>query len=157
MENIKFLAKNFAPNPLECTHWVDLTEDPQGKVIKTYNHGYKRWETIKGRLWDSDLEKIEELDISLQEVFNTYVLFVEELYKKVDVVEGKSLSDNNYTTVEKNKLNGIQTGANKTTVLNSLTSTSSTEALAAVQGKNLNDLIVALTARVAALETQPEA
>lgn len=35
----------------------------------------------------------------------------ESLDKKVDKVEGKQLSTNDYTTAEKNKLSGIQTGA----------------------------------------------
>lgn len=35
---------------------------------------------------------------------------------KVDVVDGKGLSSNDYTTAEKNKLTGIETGANKTIV-----------------------------------------
>lgn len=41
----------------------------------------------------------------------------------------------------------------KVTINNTLTSTSTTEALAAAQGKALKDLIDALTTRVAALET----
>lgn len=44
---------------------------------------------------------------------------------KVDKISGKGLSTNDYTTDEKNKLAGIATGANKTTVDSSL-STSST-------------------------------
>ena len=32
---------------------------------------------------------------------------------KVDKVSGKGLSTNDYTTAEKNKLTGIETGANK--------------------------------------------
>lgn len=44
------------------------------------------------------------------------------------------------------------TGATPTLV-NNVTSTSTTSALAAAQGKVLNDLITALTARVSALET----
>lgn len=36
-----------------------------------------------------------------------------ELAKKVDVVSGMGLSQNSYTTVEKNKLSGIESGANK--------------------------------------------
>ena len=27
-ERINFLAKKIAPNPLEATYWIDLTEDP---------------------------------------------------------------------------------------------------------------------------------
>lgn len=44
---------------------------------------------------------------------------------KVDKVSGKGLSTNDYTTAEKDKLSGIATGANKTTVDSAL-STSST-------------------------------
>ena len=45
------------------------------------------------------------------------------------------------------------TADTKVTINNTLTSTSTTEALAAAQGKALKDLIDALTTRVAALET----
>lgn len=44
---------------------------------------------------------------------------------KVNVISGKGLSTNDYTTSEKNKLSGIETGANNTTIDSSL-STSST-------------------------------
>lgn len=64
-----------------------------------------------------------------------------KLEKKVDKVEGKGLSTNDYTTKEKNKLSGIEDGANKTNINNTLTSTSTTDALAAAQGKALNDRI----------------
>lgn len=42
------------------------------------------------------------------------------LNNKVDKVTGKGLSANDYTTAEKNKLNGIETGANKTVIDNAL-------------------------------------
>lgn len=119
---------------------------------------------------------------------------------KVDKVEGKELSSNDFTDAYKTKLDGIAAQANKyvlptataeiiggvkvganisysngtislskanvtsalgytpptadtkVTINNTLTSTSTTEALAAAQGKALKDLIDALTARVAALE-----
>lgn len=47
-----------------------------------------------------------------------------ELDKKVDKVSGKGLSANDYTTAEKNKLSGIESGANKTTVDAALSATS---------------------------------
>lgn len=65
----------------------------------------------------------------------------DKLNNKVDKVEGKDLSTNDYTTAEKNKLAGIASGANKTTVENVLTSTSTANALSAAQGKVLKDLI----------------
>lgn len=65
----------------------------------------------------------------------------DKLNNKVDKVSGKGLSTNDYTTDEKNKLAGIAAGANKTTVENVLTSTSTANALSAAQGKALKDLI----------------
>ena len=64
-----------------------------------------------------------------------------KLATKVDKVDGMGLSSNDFTTAEKEKLAGIATGANKTTIVNNLTSTSSTSALSAAQGKALSDEI----------------
>ena len=50
-----------------------------------------------------------------------------------------------YASDEKTKLSGIATGANKTTVTNNLTSTSTTNALSAYQGKVLNEKIMPKT------------
>ena len=36
-EKINFLAKRNAPNPWECTYWIDLTADKDGKVWKVWN------------------------------------------------------------------------------------------------------------------------
>lgn len=58
--------------------------------------------------------------------------------------EGKGLSSNDYTTTEKTKLAGIAEGATKNTVEDVLTSTSTTNALSANQGKMLNDKIAAI-------------
>ena len=68
----------------------------------------------------------------------------DKLNNKVDKVEGKDLSTNDYTTAEKDKLAGIASGANKTTVEDVLTSTSTTNALSAKQGKVLNDKIASI-------------
>ena len=54
--------------------------------------------------------------------------------QKVDKVSGKGLSTNDYTTTEKNKLAGIETGANKTTVDSALSSSSTNP----VQNKVIN-------------------
>lgn len=63
---------------------------------------------------------------------------------KVDKVEGKGLSTNDYTTAEKTKLAGIESGANATTVVDALNSTSATDALSANQGKVLDGKIADL-------------
>lgn len=57
---------------------------------------------------------------------------------KVDAVEGKVLSDNNYTDIEKLKLAGIATGANKTTVDSELSTTSANPVRNSVVTNELN-------------------
>ena len=63
---------------------------------------------------------------------------------KVDKVSGKGLSTNDYTTTEKNKLAGIATGANKTVVDSTLSSSSTNP----VQNKVVNTAISNLSTLV---------
>lgn len=124
-----------APNPKEFDYWVDLSADPKGNVIKYYA-GNSKWKPLNDDTDNDQSARITTLESG-----------------KVDKIEGKELSSNDFTDAYKSKLDGIAAQANKTTVENSLTSTSTTNALAAAQGKALKDLIDALTTRVAALET----
>lgn len=172
-----------APNPEEFDYWVDLAADPKGNVIKYYA-GSSKWLPINDDTDNDQSAKIAALESG-----------------KVDKVEGKELSSNDFTDAYKTKLDGIAAQANKyvlptataetiggvkvganisysngiislskanvtsalgytpptadtkVTINNTLISTSTTEALAAAQGKALKDLIDALTTRVAALET----
>ena len=171
-----------APNPKEFEYWVDLSADPKGNVIKYYAGGSK-WLPLNDDTDNDQSARIAALELG-----------------KVDKVEGKELSSNDFTDAYKTKLDGIAAQANKyvlptataeiiggvkvganisysngtislskanvtsalgytpptadtkVTINNTLTSNSTTEALAAAQGKALKDLIDALTARVAALE-----
>lgn len=171
-----------APNPKEFDYWVDLAADPKGNVIKYYADSSK-WLPLNDDTDNDQSARIKALELG-----------------KVDKVEGKELSSNDFTDAYKTKLNGIAAQANKyvlptataeiiggvkvganisysngtislnkanvtsalgytpptadtkVTINNTLTSTSTTEALAAAQGKALKDLIDVLTARVAALE-----
>lgn len=123
-----------APNPKEFEYWVDLSADPKGNVIKYYA-GDSKWLPLNDDTDNDQSARIAALESG-----------------KVDKVEGKGLSSNDFTNAYKTKLDSIAAQANKTIVDNSLTSTSTTNALAAAQGKALKDLIDALTARVAALE-----
>lgn len=172
-----------APNPKEFDYWVDLAADPKGNVIKYYA-GSSKWLPLNDDTDNDQSARIKALELG-----------------KVDKVEGKELSSNDFTDAYKTKLDGIAAQANKyvlptataeiiggvkvganisysngtislskanvtsalgytpptadtkVTINNTLTSTSTTEALAAAQGKALKDLINALTTRVAALET----
>lgn len=60
---------------------------------------------------------------------------------KVDKVDGKGLSTNDFTNAEKEKLANIAAGATNTTVEDVLTSTSAANALSANQGRVLNERI----------------
>lgn len=123
-----------APNPKEFDYWVDLAADPKGNVIKYYAGGSK-WLPLNDDTDNDQSARIEALESG-----------------KVDKVEGKELSSNDFTDKYKTKLDGIAAQANRTNVVNNLTTNSGTDALSAGQGKVLKDLIDALTARVAALE-----
>lgn len=57
--------------------------------------------------------------------------------KKVDAVDGKGLSTNDFTDTLKSKLDGIAAGANKTTVDSSLSSSSTNP----VQNKAVNEAL----------------
>lgn len=46
-ENPNFLASFYAPNPMEVTYWIDLSEDANGNVIKTYDG--KKWIPINNK------------------------------------------------------------------------------------------------------------
>lgn len=132
---IKFVADKVAPNPSEYTYWIDLVEDPHYGVIKHFN----------GTKWVNIMDDPTS-DSQLTEIKNS-------LNNKVDKISGKSLSTNDYTTEEKNKLADIASQANRTIIEDVLTSTSTTNALSAAQGKVLKDALDAISQRVTALET----
>ena len=111
----------------------------QGDVYDEYLYINSTWEHIGSTEADlSNYYNRTEVDTkidSLNELLNS----------KVDKVTGQGLSANNFTDGYKTKLDGIATGATKNTVENSLTSTSTTNALSAAQGKALNDKITNLS------------
>lgn len=87
------------------------------------------------------LQQLEQ-ELASVEDGSAYVLKEEyevEIAGKVDKVSGKGLSTKDFTDALKAKLEGIATGATKNVVENSLTSTSTVNALSAAQGKVLNE------------------
>lgn len=84
-----------APNPKEFDYWVDLAADPKGNVIKYYA-GSSKWLPLNDDTDNDQSARINALELG-----------------KVDKVEGKGLSTNDYTTPEKNKLAAIEAEANK--------------------------------------------
>lgn len=80
------------------------------------------------------LDTLNELSAALGNNPNFATTVANQIGTKVDKVNGKGLSTNDYTTAEKNKLSGIATGANKTTVDSALSSTSTNP----IQNKAVN-------------------
>jgi len=70
------------------------------------------------------------------------------LGSKVDAVQGKQLSTEDYTNEEKNKLAGIETGANKTTVDDTLNSESTNP----VQNKTVYNKLSSIDAEIATIK-----
>lgn len=84
-----------APNPKEFDYWVDLAADPKGNVIKYYA-GDSKWLPLNDDTDNDQSAKIAALESG-----------------KVDKVEGKELSSNDFTDAYKTKLDGIAAQANK--------------------------------------------
>lgn len=81
--------------------------------------------------------KVGNVDLS---ALATKTELADGLSTKVNTVEGKGLSTNDYTTAEQNKLKGIAEGATKTIVEDSVASTSTTNAASAKSVKQAYDL-----------------
>lgn len=75
------------------------------------------------------LDTLGELATAIQENDDLIVILNNAIANKVDKVAGKSLSTNDYTTVEKNKLADIETGAQVNAPVDSALSTTSTNAV----------------------------
>lgn len=86
------------------------------------------------------LNTLNELAAALGDDPNFATTVANQIGNKVDKVSGKGLSTNDYTTTEKNKLSGIESGANKTVVDTELSGTSTNP----VQNKVVNTAINSL-------------
>jgi hypothetical protein len=113
------LASTIQPNPASVKYWADLSSNANGGDLKYFN----------GNTWVLVNNKATE-DIS------TLKQDVEDLkINKVDKVEDKQLSTEDYTTAEKNKLKGLSN----------------------YNDAEVRELISALALRVGTLETDYEA
>lgn len=147
---VSFRVSPTAPNPAETTYWIDTTDNNYKGIIKYYDANANKWKILNDSTNSQQNEAIKELSTALQAIQATVSTLQRD---KVDKVSGKTLSTNDYTTDEKNKLAGIAAQANKTNIVNNLTTSASGSALDAQQGKALKDALDALTQRVTALET----
>lgn len=102
------------------------------------------------------LDTLNELAAALGSDPNFATTIANQLGSKVDKVEGKGLSTNDYTNEEKAKLAGVEEGANKTLIVNNLTTSETGSALDAAQGKVLSDKIEEHTADLTVHITEKE-
>lgn len=116
-ENPNFKASRFAPNPQEVAYWIDLTADPNGGVIKTYDGS--KWNIISGN----------DTDISIPVANgNQNGLMSSQMVKKLDTIQTHA---NHYVlpaaTAEAiggikkaGKINNIATDAELSVVINTV-------------------------------------
>lgn len=95
-------------------------------------------------LSDTKVDKVEGKGLSTNDYTTADKTAVGNIDTKVDKVEGKGLSTNDYTTAEKNKLNGIEDNANNYTL-----PTASANTLGGVKvgnGLNVTNGVLSVTA-----------
>ena len=85
------LASTIQPNPASVKYWADLSSNPNGGDLK-YFDGTK-WVLVNNK----DTENISTLKQDVETLKES----------KVDKVEGKQLSTEDFTTAEKSKLAGL--------------------------------------------------
>lgn len=84
--------------------WQNEGTEPSSSLKQNgFTGGYKPPASVFNHFWSKVTKAITELQTKLSGLDNA----------KVDKVTGKGLSTNDYTTDEKTKLSGIETGANK--------------------------------------------
>lgn len=103
------------------------------------NYSYERIKIGDGETTVIDLDFVNSIDANLTQSGQAADAKAvgDAIENKVDKEEGKGLSTNDYTTEEKEKLAGIDTGATKITVDSSLSSSSTNP----VQNKIINSAL----------------
>lgn len=86
------LGSTIQPNPVSVKYWADLASNPNGGDLKYFNG--KEWLLVNNKATE-DITALEEKVTTLEE-------------NKVDKVEGKQLSTEDFTTEEKTKLAGLE-------------------------------------------------
>ena len=95
------------------------------------------------------VDSIMELAAAMQENEDVVAALNEAIGKKVDKVEGKGLSSNDYTNEEKEKLANIEDGATKTIVDDSISNTSTNPVQNKVLEAKFNEIVESYNAALA--------
>lgn len=66
-ENPNFVASIYAPNPKEVTYWIDLTEGPDGQIIKSFvNNKWVKVNEDKNDEQDADISELQQKVTALE-------------------------------------------------------------------------------------------
>ena len=117
-ENPNFKASLYAPNPKEVSYWIDLTESPDGQIIKTFvDNQWVKVNEDKNDEQDADISELQQKVTTLETAMPNKVGKVSITGSGAAVssasISGDTLTLNkNYTFADKTKLNGIAANAN---------------------------------------------
>lgn len=73
-ENPNFVASIYAPNPKEVSYWIDLTEGPDGQIIKSFvNNKWVKVNENKNDEQDADITTLQQKVTTLENTMPTKV------------------------------------------------------------------------------------
>lgn len=141
-ENPNFVASIYAPNPKEVSYWIDLTEGPDGQIIKSFvNNKWVKVNENKNDEQDADITQLQQKVTALENTMPTKVDDVNVTGNGV-AVSAASISGNTLTLIkdynptvtttsadglmsstDKIKLDGIEANANNYSLPNASAST----------------------------------
>ena len=102
IEKVKFKARPYAPKPEECTYWIDLTADPDGKVWKVWTG--EDWELMNmggGSGGSIDAYTKTESDRKFATITS-----LQEVSDKVDTKQDTLVSNVNIKTINRQSILG---------------------------------------------------
>ena len=84
VNNLKYSAQTIAPNPKEIDYWIDLTEDPNGGIIKFWN----------GEIWDY-LNRMDDQDRDIANEIARAKAAEQQLQENIDSEEQQRINADN--------------------------------------------------------------
>lgn len=120
IKDTKFLATDVAPNPKDITHWIDLSEDPNGGVIKVWDG--TEWASItKGLVYTVELNEVKEQITGLQSTISGLQTSLQQLQTNISslqtTVESLNTKVESLTTENETLNTEIMTLKERVTVL----------------------------------------
>lgn len=84
INSVKYVAQKIAPNYKEFDYWIDLTEDPNGGIIKFWN----------GNTWDY-LNRMDDQDRDIANEIERATAAEEQLQNNIDIEEQERVNKDN--------------------------------------------------------------